>query len=81
MQHSRHKRKSRNADFILIARRAIPSPLNLLNLLNPLNPHAAGVSNGDTFPFEPFEPSEPSEPGRAAAAILPFPHKSQSAML
>ncbi len=34
--------------YILIARRAIPSPLNPLNLLNPLNPHAAGVSNGET---------------------------------
>ena len=31
-------REARNADFILIARRAIPSPLNPLNLLNPLNP-------------------------------------------
>ena len=31
--------KFRNADFILIARRAIPPPLNPLNLLNPLNPH------------------------------------------
>ena len=31
--------ESRNANFILIARRAIPSPLN------PLNPRAAGVSD------------------------------------
>ena len=38
-------RQFRNADFILIARRAIPSPLNPLNLLNPLNPHAP---KGDT---------------------------------
>ena len=30
--------QSRNADFILIALRAIPHPLNLLNLLNLLNP-------------------------------------------
>ena len=33
----RQEGESRNAVFILIARRAIPSPLNLLNLLNPLN--------------------------------------------
>ena len=33
----RREGESRNAVFILIARRAIPSPLNLLNLLNPLN--------------------------------------------
>ena len=52
-------RQSRNADFILIARRAIPHPLNpvnllnLLNPLNPLNPHAAGVSNGDTTTLGP----------------------------
>ena len=38
MQQWRQKRKSRNADFILIARRAIPYPLNPVNLLNPLNP-------------------------------------------
>ena len=31
--------KSRNADFISIARRAIHHPLNPLNLLNPMNPH------------------------------------------
>jgi hypothetical protein len=49
MQHLLNKSKSRNAVFILIARRAIPSPLNPLNLLNPLNPHARkGVSKGDT---------------------------------
>ena len=44
--------------YILIARRAIPSPLNPLNLLNPLNPlnpHAAGVS------------MNPLNPGRGAA--------------
>ena len=46
-------RQSRNADFILIARRAIPHPLNPVNLLNPLNPHAAGVSNGDTTTLGP----------------------------
>ena len=40
MQHLLNKSKSRNAVFILIARKAIPSPLNPLNLLNPLNPHA-----------------------------------------
>ena len=52
MQQWRHRGWPRNADYILIARRAIPSPLNPLNLLNPLNPHAAGVSrSGDTFPM------------------------------
>ena len=38
MYHWWHKSKSRKADFILIAHRAIPSPLNPLNLMNPLNP-------------------------------------------
>ncbi|HCW86848.1 MAG TPA: hypothetical protein DGT53_02005 [Dialister sp.] len=36
--------QSRNVDFILIARRAIPSPLNTLNPLNLLNPRAKGAS-------------------------------------
>ena len=40
MQHGRHKSKSRNADFIIIARRAIPHPsgrrpVKLKNLKNP----------------------------------------------
>ena len=53
MQRWRHKRKSRNAVFILIARRAIPHPLNPLNLLNPLNPFSkptplSSVAYGDT---------------------------------
>ena len=37
--------KSRNADFISIARRAIHHPLNLLNPLNFLNPHTESVFN------------------------------------
>ena len=54
MQLWRHKCKSRNADFIFIARRAILSPLNLLNLLNPLNlfhaPPSVSEHNPSTQP-------------------------------
>ena len=53
MQRWRHKSKSRNADFISIARRAIHHPLNPLNHLNPLNPFSkptalSSVACGDT---------------------------------
>ena len=55
--------KSRNADFISIARRAIhnPRPERPSNLRT-LRP--SGRSIRRTFPSEPFEPSEPSEPSR-----------------
>ena len=65
--------KSRNADFISIARRAIRHPLNPLNLLNPLNPHTEGVSKGghNLRPKGPSTfPSEPSAPGTASAVPL-----------
>ena len=75
MQHLLNKSKSRNAVFILIARRAIPSPLNPLNLLNPLNPHARkGVSNGDTTTLGPKgrRPLKHNLPTQPAAQPRPF---------
>ena len=47
-------RQSRNADFILIARRAIPSPLNLLNLLNPLNLFSTTPLSSVAYGATPF---------------------------
>ena len=54
--------KSRNADFISIARRAIhnPRPEGPSNLRT-LRPSGRSILR--TFPSEPFEPFEPSEPG------------------
>ena len=56
--HMTQKSKSRNADFISIARRAIRHPLNQPakgrpNPLNPLNLHTEGVSKGDTTTLGP----------------------------
>ena len=71
MQHLLNKSKFRNAVFILIARRAVPSPLNPLNLLNPLNPHAAGVSrSGDTFPMSVSEHNPSTQPAAAGGHNL-----------
>ena len=61
--------QSRNADFILIALRAIPQPsgqrpVKLKNL------PAEGRSILRTFPFEPFEPFEPFLPIMYNKAII-----------
>ena len=57
------ERKSRNADFISIARRAIrnPRPKGPSNLRT-LRPSGRSILR--TFPSEPFEPCEPYEPSR-----------------
>ena len=70
-QHGRHKSKSRNADFIIIAAERQSTTLNPLGLSSPErsehNPPPAGGHNPrgeapSTFPSEPSEPSEPYEP-------------------
>ena len=55
--------QSRNADFILIARRAPPQPSGpkAPSNLRTLRPRGRSILR--TFPSEPSEPSEPFEPG------------------
>ena len=62
--HMIQKSKSRNADFILIAREGDTTTLGAKGPVKLKNPWAEGPSILRTFPFEP---SEPFEPGRRKA--------------
>ena len=71
-QHGRHKSKSRNADFIIIARRAIPHPsgrrpVKLKNLKNPR------LRNR-----RPLSPMNPGAPLWCLRHLLPAPLGSVS---
>ena len=66
------KSKSRNADFIFIAREGDTATLGAKGPVKPKNPPAAGRSILRTFPYEPSRRRrvrEPFDPGREASPL------------
>ncbi len=64
--------KSRNADFILIAREGDTTTLGAKGPVKLKNPWTEGPSILRTFPSEP---SEPSEPSRQRRVLEPSRHR------
>ena len=67
--------QSRNADFILIARKGDTTTLGAKGPVKLKNPPAEGRSILRTFPIEPSEPSETCGLGPLWYCVPPFPRK------